>query len=532
VSILAVIALTCLMACQQPGIVSRKKTDGQTTSIPAGEIPPFTLFYNGKTASLSPFETLASSNRSLSGYDRDSIMALGLTHTFNYFEWILMDADEDGIIYAYDEATINADSDNADSGTPAEMLSTEVKSNHTYHILLLAGNKVDSENPTLLASAYTKFKADSAAPTLDITLIPIVVDLKFTGGPDGDRQVGRLAKTVGLDAGRTYSLEYVIGSADKGVKAEDDALKVALNDGMWPLKLATKEKRNDDTWFYKYSAINPDTKVRETLGTYQPGVLDIDQVPLNNTSGANLAYVQWHDGDSDDGSDDSIQGMNDQLANSSHATTGRGVYEFKTTHSQVGMTGTVWFHLEYVPFGVFDNTAWAAVNTARPVWVIRNGLNDHEQDASSWEDGVKLKYHGGAGGIAIGVVEPTAPFTSGLFEDNNPWPVANTETVDKALIALDTGLGATKVVTVDEVEQTVNSGAGYGRYSIKQEVSEDLSLPSMKLTADGGNYDHTAGDGNGLTFTKLGNLKTPLSIAITSDGPQRTLYLNELGSMF
>jgi hypothetical protein len=55
----------------------------------------------------------------------------------------------------------------------------------------------------------------------------------------------------------------------------------------------------------------------------------------------------------------------------------------------------------------------------------------------------------------------------------------------------------------------------------------------MKLTTSGTSVYVTGDSASpGLTFPNMGNLKTPLSIAITSDGPQRTLSLNERGSMF
>jgi hypothetical protein len=244
-SLLAVVALASLMACQEPVMVSRKKVDDQTTTEPGetpeselGQIPPFSLVYDGKkTASLSPFTTLASSARSLGGYDRDGVIALD-GGTLTYFQWVFMDEAKDGDIYAFDFA------DNSIS--TAMNLNAAVEPGHTYHVLLLAGYKPSSGDPTLLASAYTKFIANGSPGSLSLTLIPVVVDVKFTGGSDGARQPGRLAKTVGLDKEQTYTLEYFIGSSDKAV-ATGDALKQATNDGLWPLKLASAEVRKNDT---------------------------------------------------------------------------------------------------------------------------------------------------------------------------------------------------------------------------------------------------------------------------------------------
>jgi hypothetical protein len=313
-------------------------------------------------------------------------------------------------------------------------LTAAVEPKHTYHVLLLAGYRPDKDtNPTLLASSYTKFTANGPSNSLKLWLIPVVVEMKFSGGSDGDRQLGRLAKTVGLDAAQTYTLEYFIGSNNRGVMATGDALKDAINDGLWPLKLASADVRQDDTWFYKYSKEDPVTKVHETLGSYVPGVLDAVEVPLNNAYGTNLASVEW--------SDDRIDAMNDLSVDKvSKKTTGRGKYEFKTRRETLmsdavtPMTGRVWFHLEYVPFAVFDDEAWrtaqrpasATALKARPVWVIRNGLTDAKQDASTWTDGTTYNSADGKGGISLGVAPSggvAAQGRMGIYEDNNPWPI-------------------------------------------------------------------------------------------------------------
>jgi hypothetical protein len=112
-----------------------------------------------------------------------------------------------------------------------------------------------------------------------------------------------------------------------------------------------------------------------------------------------------------------------------------------------------------------------------------------------------------------------AQVTAALYEDNNPAP-AVTGTIEECLTVLDKALGA-------------NAGNGYGRYAIRAVVSGNAAVPSMKLSASG-TSDYTVGDtaNNGLTFANLGRLKHPLSITVTSDGPQPTLSLSEKGSMF
>jgi hypothetical protein len=192
--------------------------------------------------------------------------------------------------------------------------------------------------------------------------------------------------------------------------------------------------RVDDTWLYKYSNNG------QTLDHYLPGVLDDVEIPLNNARGTNLAWVQW--------GNDPVEAMNDlsvDLVNKK--TTGSGKYGFSTRQAAL-TTGAVWFNLEYVPFAVFDDDAWktlaknaTAPLTARPVWVIRNGLNDAPQDGSTWTSpGITYNSADGKGGIVIGVVDPSAPRPAGLYEDNNPWPITGTS--GKTSVEMRTWLNA------------------------------------------------------------------------------------------
>jgi hypothetical protein len=436
-SLLAAFALASLMACQEPVMIARKKADDQTTTEPTetpvsdsevGQLPPFTLYYDGKnTVTLSPFAALGTA-RSLAGYSRENL--IGSSANLNYFQWVFMDEAADGVIYAYDDTS------------KASSLSADLESGHTYHVLLLAGYKPDAAtNPTLLASAYTKVETKPGVRAMIMLwMVPVVVDVKFSGGPDGDRQPGRLAKTVGLDKNQTYTLEYFIGSANKN--AVGDTLLSAINDGLWPLKLATAEVRQDDTWFYKYSQLVGSGNVRETVEYYQPGVLDDVEVPLNNARGTNLAWVKWMEDNKEAMNDLSVDKVNKK-------TTGRGTYQFKTPQESERLLGgwnlspvigMVWFNMEYVPFSIFDDAMWAKMSggklTERPVWVIRNGLNDEKQknpwddegddpNAWSWTEAIMYNKANGNGGIAVAVVDPAA-LSAGLYEDNNPWPVPGT----------------------------------------------------------------------------------------------------------
>jgi parallel beta-helix repeat protein len=174
-----------------------------------------------------------------------------------------------------------------------------------------------------------------------------------------------------------------------------------------------------------------------------------------------MAWVKWGSG--------SDEGLNDLNVNKSLATTGRGKYGLETPRvaGTPRTEGTVWFHLEYVPFAIFNDAMWSSVSggkvTERPVWVIRNGLNDAKQEAATWTSG--MAYNGTNGGIAIGVVDPAAPFTAGLFEDNNPWPIPGTEGKTSADILA--WLTASPITTVKTLAGIKGEGQGkYGTYTL------------------------------------------------------------------
>jgi len=68
-----------------------------------------------------------------------------------------------------------------------------------------------------------------------------------------------------------------------------------------------------------------------------------------------------------------------------HTTTGTAEYMLTTPPADPTPTPVAaYFKMEYAPFGLAD-TAWTAtVNGGiKPVWEIRNGLNDQPQDADT-----------------------------------------------------------------------------------------------------------------------------------------------------
>jgi formylglycine-generating enzyme required for sulfatase activity len=124
---------------------------------------------------------------------------------------------------------------------------------------------------------------------------------------------------------------------------------------------------------------------------------------------------------------------------------------------QVGTAGYANFKLEYVPFGVFDDTAWAGFDGVGkidgvPKWIIRNGINDAVQDTQTafgnpnswggtangngavpWVIAVKTPGGGGSGGgggggstLEVKVdsydwtgAKPTVGFTTDGYDDGD-----------------------------------------------------------------------------------------------------------------
>jgi hypothetical protein len=89
----------------------------------------------------------------------------------------------------------------------------------------------------------------------------------------------------------------------------------------------------------------------------------------------------------------------------------------------VGMTHSVSFNLEYVPFNLTD-TDWSEYGN-KPVWIIRNGLNDQKQDGNTdfsraGKPGRDYNYrdYNGNGGAAV-LVKEELGFTD---QDGNGFP--------------------------------------------------------------------------------------------------------------
>jgi sugar lactone lactonase YvrE len=267
-------------------------------------------------------------------------------------------------------------------------------------------------------------------------MTPAVVDIAFVEDSVRQevRQPGRLAKTVGLDTGKAYRLRYVIGDADEGVVAKSsDFLKKATGNGLTPLvKAEGGTVSGMDFW--------GDLTLRSNSATFQ-----------SSTSGTSTLSDLY----------------NPKSVSGHYTTTGEAEYNIANVGS-IGTTGKAYFKMEYVPFGKLDPSAWAnstdfhtGVNPAAlPVWVIRNGLDD---TSGAIDFGVVA-----AGGVSAQIVP-------GLYEDNNPNPIATAMT----------GTSASDLITALTALNTLGATARYGTYTVKLGKSPTVPDYPGKITSGG-----------------------------------------------
>jgi sugar lactone lactonase YvrE len=132
--------------------------------------------------------------------------------------------------------------------------------------------------------------------------------------------------------------------------------------------------------------------------------------------------------------------------------------------------------MEYAPFGLGD-TAWTAdVNGGvRPVWIIRNGLNDTVQNAdtdfaaydSTATPGAGVANANGAVSVGVVVAGGVAAQGAGLYEDANPWPVLSFAVPAAGNLA--TALAALNV-----------PASAYGSYTVK--LGAQPTVPAYPAT--------------------------------------------------
>jgi hypothetical protein len=294
------------------------------------------------------------SSRTAVGANGEQIHSGGLR---NFFQLIAVDLSAPKQVWDFDQA-------NADSGTIT--LNMLVKNGKRYVILILSGHLNPGETrPTLLASGYTSM---TTAPDVQviIPMTPLVVDAEFLDDSGAGAPFSKAAPPVAeLDPANNWTVYYTIGS-------DEEKGGIARGDGLSPLRFVYAAVNNkgsnewwggDGSWGYisDSSAADPHVSFIKFTNTKTNALTNTGSISRgweNNTTApcASLALPAITDGD----------------------------------------TGSVYFNIGYHPFG-FDYTAWAnnypyfqhplqskpIDNTGIPLWIIRNGLNDNLQDAST-----------------------------------------------------------------------------------------------------------------------------------------------------
>ncbi|MDR3324532.1 MAG: leucine-rich repeat domain-containing protein, partial [Spirochaetaceae bacterium] len=343
----------------------------------------------------------------------------------NVYQLIAVDESNPGAVWRFAETRVSGD------------LSADILKGHTYHFLFLGGHLEDAEapvgpgnQPTLLVSGYLSktMSAEAGASRFSLAMTPLVVDAAFVkngAGGAATRQSGRLAKTVGLDEKTSYTFRVVLGGDEAGALGPDDALRAAKGNGVKPLIDAEAGVKGGATYW---------------------GDLSL----LSNAASFN---------------GDEIKDYNDaNRTDSSKPHTTRGTAEYMLTTPQAGTATTASFKMEYAPFGLADD-AWAG---DKPVWVIRNGLNDNPLGPQGWTTASP------GGALSVAVLDPTAARGPGLYEGNNPAPV---EGVDAA-----SADGLTNALTFLDAN---GDKARYGSYTIMLSAQPaGLLLPPIAVGDD------------------------------------------------
>jgi uncharacterized protein YjdB len=412
----------------------------------------------------------------------------------NVYQLVVVDDSSPGAIWQFRETRQTS------TGVVVGALTVPIVRGHTYHFLFLGGHVPNPDTgsgagnvPTLLASGYmTKtMSLDTSASKLSLTMTPLVVDTAFvasasTGSPTSEvRQAGRLAKTVGLDANAHYTFRVMLGSRNAGVIAADDALKAAAGNGIEALTEAEKGVKGGVNYWGDL-ALKSNKAV--FAGVEKPDFHDKNQTPASTDA---------------------------------HSASGTGLAEYVFDMLGVGANLSMHFVMEYAPFGLADSV-WAKddgngspppTGGVAPIWEIRNGLNDLPQNADTdfaayGSTGSPTANANGA--LSVGVVNPAAsPHRYGVFEDNNPWPLAGTE--DKNAADIDAWFTSN--------EALLKTGRGkYGVYTRYDETHDGEDIASGGYTITGVTVTPTpvtvkAGGSLQFTATVLGTGNPPQTVS-------------------
>ncbi|MDR0910922.1 MAG: hypothetical protein LBM77_14300 [Spirochaetaceae bacterium] len=311
-------------------------------------------------------EDVLGKGRSIVGFN-DTTIAAGQNGMRNFYQLIAINArDSNFAVCDFYEAAASKPSDTKIS------LKMHVDFGETYHILILGGHlAIDTvgssityknETPTLLVLGYVKQTIGRGTSTISVPMFTVVPDITISNG--------------------TVVLSPVTGQTNQLTREDtwvvDWNLAGQHSDDLYPLKQA----------------------IAATGGTYNP----------NTTKAPLMACDIKYSG--------SIGGVANRtvVKNTMTSTSGSDIFlslgptASPATTFAIGDTGSVYFNLTYVPFGLFlsnladpssriafgDNPKWQTnaakfskqiadwhINNDYPRWQIRNGFNDSPQDTKT-----------------------------------------------------------------------------------------------------------------------------------------------------
>jgi hypothetical protein len=298
-----------------------------------------------------------SQNRSIAGPNSSKIKEAGLTGIRNFIQLIVMD--DNGNIAAFDEVRKEGDSQNV-----AELWVMELALDKTYHFLLLMGHwdrdyaggtdecykYLENRVPTLLAAGLQSQKITGSG-TVTINMYPLLMDMECMS------EKGIFEPSVNAGNPGVISLFPVdwdvIWTIKRGSGGDGLADLIRAQKVLYPAS---------DTLLLKNA---PKTLVRRNTGPGTEEIIEEEATLCGNTITQSLGTY----------------------------TSGFG---------KIGTDCSVNFKMEYTPFnltGTGGNNPWTAFNEKsifdlrgnnRPVWIIRNGINDRNQNSlTTFATGVK-----------------------------------------------------------------------------------------------------------------------------------------------
>jgi hypothetical protein len=333
-----IILMTLLAGCFNPVTIAPPINSSVARS--------FTIDIMIGSESKIPMDELeAEFGRTIAGPELTQIRGNG----YNFIQ--LFAVNEAGQIVSFDEARRGSDDEKT-----AELWVNSLSLNKMYYFFLLMGHWEHDGNynyktnlPTLLAAGLQE-KMITANGKITVTMWPIIVDTKFTsvdgGVPEGSRKKEPLLK-------------------------EGNPKNLTLHKGNWTVNWTINRESEKGSG----SGLVDLIRAQQIIS---PGTKDKLQLKSMRTILRGT-------------------GLSDDVQSYAGAETGNvitldmGIYTAGSDRK--GMTGSVAFNLEYIPFNIraaAQSNPWRTFNSNsvfdlsgdnEPVWIIRNGVNDLPQNS-------------------------------------------------------------------------------------------------------------------------------------------------------